>query len=125
MFNIDFFELLFLSKVCIPPVPIARGYFWDKLTNVYWDQMTQEERLHLFTSMNEDIQYKKGLEEKNNDIIIFHNRFDPNNQYIVHVNHNGNIEKYKTFLHEEKYHIKTNSFIPIEKIIKIEKYLED
>jgi hypothetical protein len=124
-FHIDFFELLFLSQSCIPPVPIARTHFWDKLTNVHWGIMTEDERLQLFNSMNENIHYKKGLEEKNENILIFHHRFDPNNQYIVHTTHNRKKEKYRTFLHNDEYHITKNSFIQKEKIKKIEKYLED
>ena len=51
-FNIDFFELSFLAEACIPPRPIARTYFWQNLSKVYWYQMTENERERLFEWIN-------------------------------------------------------------------------
>lgn len=57
-FKIDFFELLFLAEACIPPSPIARATFWQNLTNVYYEQMTDNERSRLFSFMNRNEIYQ-------------------------------------------------------------------
>ena len=58
-FSIDFFELSFLAEACIPQRPIARSMFWNNLTDVYWEQMSEQERASLFAWMNRNDYYKE------------------------------------------------------------------
>ena len=119
-FTIDFFELAFLAEACIPPNPIARTMFWQRLTNVYWEQMTEEEREHLFEWLNRNDNYKQSL-EKEEETQIFHARFDPDNQYMVYTTMDGKDDVNRTFKYKDLYYVRSNSWITPEFITKVEK----
>jgi hypothetical protein len=119
-FTIDFFELAFLAEACMPPNPIARTMFWQHLTDVYWEQMTEEERDRLFEWLNRNDNYKRSL-EKEEETQIFHARFDPDNQYMVHTTMNGKDDVNRAFKYKDLYYVKRNSWITPEFITKIEK----
>jgi hypothetical protein len=119
-FTIDFFELAFLAEACIPPNPIARTMFWQRLTNVYWEQMTEEEREHLFEWLNRNDNYKRSLENEE-ETQIFHARFDPDNQYMVYTTMDGKDDVNRTFKYKDLYFVRSNSWITPEFITKVEK----
>ena len=119
-FTIDFFELAFLAEACIPPNPIARTMFWQRLTNVYWEQMTEEQREHLFEWLNRNDNYKQSL-EKEEETQIFHARFDPDNQYIVYTTMDGKDDVNRAFKYKDLYFVRSNSWITPEFITKVEK----
>ena len=119
-FTIDFFELAFLAEACIPPNPIARTMFWQRLTNVYWEQMSEEEREHLFEWLNRNDNYKRSL-EKEEETQIFHARFDPDNQYMVYTTMDGKDDVNRAFKYKDLYFVKRNSWITPEFITKVEK----
>jgi hypothetical protein len=119
-FEIDFFELAFLAEACIPPKPIARTMFWQHLTDVYWEQMSEDQREHLFEWLNKNDYYKQSL-EKEEETQIFHARFDPDNQYTVHTTINGKDAVNRAFKYNDFYLVKSNSWITPEHIIKVEK----
>jgi hypothetical protein len=122
-FTIDFFELAFLAEACIPPRPIARTMFWQNLTNRYWSQMTEGERIHLFEWLQKN--WQNDFEEslaKEEDTQIFHARFNPDNQYMVTANWNGVNEHIRAFKMGEKYYITSTSWIAEEYIIGVEKF---
>jgi hypothetical protein len=119
-FTIDFFELAFLAEACIPPNPIARTMFWQRLTGVYWEQMTEEEREHLFEWLNRNDNYKQSL-EKEEETQIFHARFDPDNQYMVYTTMDGKDDVNRTFKYKDLYYVRSNSWITPEFITKVEK----
>jgi hypothetical protein len=119
-FTIDFFELAFLAEACIPPNPIARTMFWQRLTNVYWEQMSDEERDRLFEWLNRNDNYKQSL-EKEEETQIFHARFDPDNQYIVYTTMNGKDDVNRVFKYKDLYYVRSNSWITPEFITKVEK----
>jgi hypothetical protein len=119
-FTIDFFELAFLAEACIPPNPIARTMFWQRLTNVYWEQMSDEERDRLFEWLNRNDNYKRSL-EKEEETQIFHARFDPDNQYMVYTTMDGKDDVNRVFKYKDLYYVKSNSWITPELITKVEK----
>jgi hypothetical protein len=119
-FTIDFFELAFLAEACIPPNPIARTMFWQRLTNVYWEQMSEEEREHLFEWLNRNDKYKQSL-EKEEETQIFHARFDPDNQYMVYTTMDGKDDVNRAFKYKDLYYVRSNSWITPEFITKVEK----
>jgi hypothetical protein len=119
-FTIDFFELAFLAEACIPPNPIARTMFWQHLTDEYWEQMTEEEREHLFEWLNRNDNYKQSL-EKEEETQIFHARFDPDNQYMVYTTMDGKDDVNRTFKYKDLYYVRSNSWITPEFITKVEK----
>jgi hypothetical protein len=121
-FTIDFFELAFLAEACIPPRPIARAMFWQNLTNVYWHQMTEGERAHIFEWLNKNPWYPESL-EKQEDTQIFHARFDPDNQYMVKINHNGVEEERRAFKRIDRYYVGTTTFIADEYIVEANKFI--
>ena len=120
-FTIDFFELAFLAEACIPPRPIARTMFWQNLTNIYWSQMTEGERIHLFEWLQKNWQYEESL-SKEEDTQIFHARFNPENQYIVKTNYNDKEETHRAFKMGERYYTLSSSWIAEEYIVEVEKF---
>jgi len=119
-FTIDFFELSFLAEACIPPNPIARTMFWQHLTDVYWEQMSEDERDRLFEWLNRNDYYKQSL-EKEEETQMFHARFDPDNQYMVHTTYNGKDDVYQSFKYKDLYYTKRNTWMSPEFITKVEK----
>lgn len=112
MFLIDFFELCFLAEACIPPRPIARAMFWDKMIDEYYFQMTEEQRAKAF----EWIQKNPSFDIKEEGCLLFYNRYNPENQHKVFAKHKGKVTSHNCFLHKGKYHIKSNTSI-LEKYI--------
>ena len=98
-FKIDFFELAFLAEACIPPRPIARSMFWGKICNEYYYQMGQDERLRLFEWI------KPQLDMDNEDCRLFFARYNPENQYRVSTEFNGDHETIDCFRFNDQYHL--------------------
>ena len=128
-FQIDFFELAFLAEACIPPRPIARTSFWQNLTRVYWEQMSDPERAHLFSWLRKHPYYEESL-AKEDDTKVFHARFDPDNQYTVEYAGNGEMGERRAFKmyasaeegYTNRYYVGHNTYIPEEYIVKVTKY---
>lgn len=119
-FTIDFFELSFLAEACIPPRPIARTMFWQNLTDVYWQSMSESQRSLLFTWIQRNAFYQESL-DKEEDTQIFHARFDPDNQYEVTTDFKGKIEVNRTFKRNDEYWLTTRSLIAQDYITDIKK----
>lgn len=120
-FTIDFFELSFLAEACIPPRPIARTCFWHNLTDKYWEQMSEDERSRLFEWLNRNWTYKESLEANDEDLLMFHNRFNPDNQYMVKVKFNNTEEEYRTFKHNDRYCTGTRKSVNSDYIVDVVK----
>jgi hypothetical protein len=120
MFNIDYFELLFLAEVCIPPQPIARTAFFESLINVHFHKMNENEKKQMFETITSNPKF-----DINNELCKhFHCRYDPDNQYLIHYSHGYEDIAYK---YNDIFHIRINVFIPEEhlssvKISKIENH---
>lgn len=118
--EIDFFELAFLAETCIPPTPIARGVFWDRLINDIYHLLTDNERKRLFEWIIKNNRFDKN----NKDCQWFYARFNPQNQYEVSCFYKGKPDVIKAFLKDDLYWTnKTTSIIPeyiklVTKIIK-------
>lgn len=117
-FKIDFFELAFLAEACIPPRPIARTMFWQHLTDVYWEQMTEDQRSHIFDWLNKNDNYKRSL-KINEETKIFDARFNPETQYLIYTAKSK--EPIRVFLFKDNYYVKRNTWIDSAYITKIEK----
>jgi len=115
-FEIDFFELMFLAEVCIPPVPIARHVFFDRLHRDYYDNMSKEQRKEMF----EHIKKNEKFDKKNESCLNFYNRFNPRNQYKLTVNYGGKIEYVEAYLHEGNYHVNKNQWVGNGYIINVD-----
>ncbi len=119
-FTIDFFELAFLAEACIPPRPIARTMFWQNLTEKYWAQMSEPQRAHMWNWLQKNPYYEESLKTEE-DTKVFHARFDPDNQYMVHTNFHGVEDKRRAFKMGEKYYISRHTSIAEEYITSVEK----
>jgi hypothetical protein len=119
-FNIDFFEFSFLVEACIPPRPIARAMFWDDVINKHYNTLTDNERGRLFEWINRNPCMQDGIEEGNEDCLLFNARFNPDNQYKVHTNYNDKLEVYDAFKLNDRYYIKKNTSIEDKYITKVE-----
>jgi hypothetical protein len=115
-FTIDFFELCFLAEACIPPRPIARTMFWEKLINEHYYSMTTGERLKLYEWIIE----KQAFDTTDKYCLWFEKRFNPKNQYKVTSVYEGKESVHETFSHEGRYHTAINKSILPEYITKIE-----
>ncbi len=121
-FQIDFFELACLAEACIPPRPIARAMFWQSLTDKYWYQLTEGERIHLFEWLQKSWVYEDSL-EKEEDTQVFHARFNPDNQYMIKTNYKGKEDAHqRAFKMGDRYYIKSNTWIADEYIVSVEKF---
>jgi hypothetical protein len=120
-FEIDFFELAFLAEASIPPRPIARTMFWQSLTDKYWYQMTEGERIHLFEWLQKSWVYEESL-EKEVDTQEFHARYNPDNQYMVKVKFLDEEEEHRAFKMGDRYYVKRNTWITDESITSVEKF---
>lgn len=121
-FSIDFFELCVLAEACIPPRPIARTMFWQSLTDMYWEQMTENERGRLFNWIQINPYYEDSL-SKEEDTQVFHARFDPNNQYEITYLFENTTDSVRTFLYKERYCTSKSRFITPDYITRIQKLL--
>lgn len=120
-FNIDFFEFSFLVTTCIPPNPIARAMFWKEVVDKYYNVLTQTERNNLFEWVNREYSMEKGLENSNEDCLLFNARYDKDNQYAISTLYLGEESVINCFLWQNKYHVTTSQSLVEKYITKIEK----
>lgn len=116
-FKIDFFELVFLAETCIPPRPIARTVFWHRLINEIYYELDDNQRERMFDFITKNASFDK----ENKDCQLFYARFNPKNQYLVDLFHNGKAETHKMFQFEGKYYTHINRYAAPEYIKKVEK----
>lgn len=115
MYKIDFFELSFLIEACIPPRPIARAMFWDKVITEYYHLMSEDERERLFGWIIKN----PNFNIENNECALFHARFNPENQYEISTVYEGEERAQKAFLFNGDYRIDKDISIIPEYIVKI------
>ena len=115
-FEIDFFELQFLAEACIPPAPIARSMFFDRLIDEIYFDLSDNQRERMLESVSRDRTFQKGSEQCR----IFSARYDRNNQYRVWTRHNGKVEEHITFFYENEFRLKSNKMLNKESIYRIE-----
>jgi len=120
-FPIDFFEFSFLVEACIPPRPIARAMFWKNVIDIHFHKMTPVERDNLFEWVNRCNSMIDGIENGNEDCLLFNARFDKENQYIVTTKYNGEIANHTCFKWLDKYHTTISRSVFEEYIIAINK----
>jgi hypothetical protein len=114
-FVIDFFELAFLTEVCLPPTPIARHCFFMNIIDIYYHQMNWEQRKHFYQWIGK----KLNLDEEESHIFLA--RFNPDNQFIVKHKNQNKEEEIEAFILNEKYMISSNSWVNNEYIISVDK----
>lgn len=112
-FSIDFFELMFLADVCIPPVPIVRSVFFENLSELYINQMSDDEIKRLFEHL------KPKLDINNQEHKLFLCRFDITKQFSVLTKYNNKKKWILAFKMDDKYHVSKNKFIDEKYIIKV------
>lgn len=115
-FDICFLEFSVLVKSCIPPTPIMRAMFWENVCGKYYNVLTQEERNNLYEWVMREYTMQKGLQDKNEDCLLFDARYDKDNQYLISTNFNGKLEDIECFKWKGCYHTSKNTSI-IEKYI--------
>lgn len=120
-FNIDFFEFAFLVEACIPPRPIARSMFWDKVIDVYYYRLTKDERARLYEWINKNWTFEKSLKEGEEGCLLFNARYNPENQYLVETEYEGKQETYECFLYNDRYYTNKNTSIQEQYIKNVSK----
>ena len=113
-FTIDFFEFSFLVEACIPPVPIARGAFWNNVIDKYYHQMTDRERTDLLEWISRNPHFNP---ETDSNCQMFKLRFDPNNQYQITTKEGEIINTFKV---NQNYHVGINRWIAQDHIVSDE-----
>lgn len=121
MFAIDFFELSFLAEACIPPRPIARTCFWYDMIDKYYHQMSQNQRDRLHEWMQLNHSYKAGLQNGNEDVLLFDARYDPKKQYVARTLFEGKEKDIDCFLHAGEYRTERNVYVDRQYIVSVEK----
>jgi hypothetical protein len=120
-FDIDFIEFAFLVEACIPPMPIARTMFWQKVIDSYYHVLTPEERLRLYEWIGKTYRYRESLAKDDKDCRIFEHRFNPEYQYRVTTNYDGKTQLYECFKMVERYYTNRSRSIQEQYITLIEK----
>ena len=122
-FTIDFFELSFLAEACIPPSPIARAMFWENMIEKYYHEMTPNERAKIFSFMNRNVHFLDELEKGNENVLLFFNRFNPENQFLIHYDLGSRKEKgtVEAFKHLGEYKKSKNVTIISDYITNVER----
>lgn len=115
--TIDFFELCFLAEACIPPVPIARAYFWESLINSRYEAMTPAERKKMYDYMLRNPKF----DITNSDCKLFAARYNPGNQFIISTKYKGKTGTTEAFLFEGKHHTNKTTHIHPEYIVSVTK----
>ena len=123
-FDIHFFEFSFLVEACIPPRPIARAMFWDDVINKHYHSLTDGERENLFSWINRTYGMEHGIENKNEDCLLFNARFDKENQYKVRCQFQGEEKTVDCFKWKDRYHISKTQSLLEEYIIEATKVSE-
>lgn len=118
-FEIDFFELMFLSEVTWPNGPIARSMAFDDFCKVHYHKMTSEEREQFL----EHIQQQRYFTLENEKCRHLYARFNPKNQFTVTSlrNHNGfeEVTEHNTYRYEGKYHFDNQRSLVEDYIIRV------
>jgi hypothetical protein len=110
--SISFFELMFLVEACIPPQPIARTMFWDRLSAEIYHKLTPEERNKMFNKIINHSNF--NLADEN--CLLFFDRFNPKNQYEVVCKENQVI---KCFFHKNNYHVRKGTKVDEKAILEV------
>lgn len=104
-FEIDFWELMFLSEATWPDGPIARSMAFDDFSKVHYHKMTPEEREQFL----EHIQRQRYFTLEDEKCVHLYARFNPKNQFTVTTLRNNNgikeVAEHKVYRYEDKYHI--------------------
>ena len=114
-FNIDFFELMFLSESVIPDGPIGRSMCFDDFSERHYHKMNDNQRLQFF----EHVQRQSGFTLENEKCRHFFARFNPKNQYLVSCFHNGKVGDLICYMFEEEYRTEKIRFVNREYIKKV------
>ena len=117
MYKIDFIFLLNYSKYCIPPTSPFQDCFFESLSENYYNQFSKEERKRMFDMIVKN----ESFSLENKDCVLFHNRFNPNNQYVVTAKKDKLIESFECYDHYGQMHISKYVTVQEKYIIKIEK----
>ena len=121
-FNIDFFEFSFLVEACIPPAPIARYSFFEKVVNDYYHVLTDNERKRLYDWLMRNPRMQESEDEM---CEAFKARYNPDNQYKVVVSDGDIIEERDCFYLNGVYYTYYGSgkkiYAPKEYIMRVEK----
>ncbi len=119
-FEIDFFEFCFLVEACIPPKPIARSMFFDNVSDKYYHIMTSDEREKLFNWIQLNPQFSLDKE----DCRHFFARFNPDNQWLVGTEFEGEEKLYLTYVYNGEFHTTKSKSIVERYIISKRKISE-
>jgi hypothetical protein len=114
-FVIGFFELAFLTEVCLPQSTIARHTFFMDVIDAHYHKMNWEQRKHLFTWIG------KKLNMEYEESQIFHARFNPDNQFNLTTLYQGKTENIEAFLLNDIYYISSRQSVNNDYIKSVEK----
>lgn len=114
-FEIDFFELMFLSESVIPPRPIARSMCFDDFSEKHYHKMSDTQRKQFFRHVIAQPNFSLNNEQCRH----FYARFNPENQYIVTGFHNGRAEGHECYLFNDEYRTQKDRFINRDYVTKI------
>lgn len=116
-FEIDFFEFAFLVEACIPPRPIARAMFWEKVIEKHYHDLTisERERLLEWTKRN------PCFNMENEDCALFEARFNKENQYKITTLLNEKESALECFKWKDCYHTSKDTSVNEKYITKVEK----
>ncbi len=84
--------------------------------------MSENNRSLLFSWLQKNPYYEDSLKNEE-ETQIFHQRFDPNNQYTVHTKYKRKKESHRAFKRNDRYYTGRNTWIDEKYILSVEKLI--
>lgn len=112
MIQIDYHELSILIEACWSGGTILRASVMQKAVDNWYNLLTPTERNGLYSYANRVLKDRGAIMEMDKEIQeIFFARYNPSNQYNVHVRSGAGDEILQAFKWKDRFYVKKNTHI--------------
>ena len=98
--ELDLFELSFLTEACLPPRPIARTVFFQRVIHEIYHELNDKERANILEWMTRSATDRCEDDELYQEFVA---RYSPETQYVVTCEWKGETIEKEAFLFNGKY----------------------
>ena len=119
--ELDIFELSFLIEACLPPKPIARAMFFDRVIDEIYHELTVKDRALILKWAQRSMDGRYSDNTSDPQYLEFVARYDAGNQYLVKGELKGKTEEIEAYLFNGEYKTTRQSFVRPDAIVSVEK----